>query len=358
MYYAVIVAGGSGTRLWPFSRQTHPKQALKLVGERTMMQHAVDRLAPLFSPDQVFVVTRRDHVPVLSEQVPNLPAANFIVEPQARGTAAAIGLAAIRLHKCDRDAVMAVLTADHFITNTERFRESLATAAQVAEDGYLVTLGITPSAPSTGFGYIQQGNSLGSTGGFPVFQVAQFAEKPDQDTAQQMVQSGEFSWNSGMFIWRVDHILAEFERQMPRLYAQLQDVGEAIGTARYADVINRVWPEIVKQTIDYGVMEHARKVAVIPVEIGWSDVGSWSSLTELIPADAQGNVSVGKHVEVDTTNALIVSDDEDRLIATIGLHDVVIVAMNDAVLVCPKEREQEVRQIVKHLEATGQNRWL
>ena len=183
MYYAVIMAGGSGTRLWPFSRQTHPKQALKLVGDRTMMQHAVDRLAPLFPPEQVFVVTRQDHVPVLSEQVPNLPAQNFIVEPQVRGTAAAIGVAAIHLQKRDPDAVMAVLTADHFITNTERFRESLTAAAQVAEEGYLVILGITPSAPSTGFGYIQQGDALSTTHGFSVFQVAEFTEKPDQDTA-------------------------------------------------------------------------------------------------------------------------------------------------------------------------------
>ena len=173
-----------------------------------------------------------------------------------------------------------------------------------------------------------------------------------------MVAGGGYTWNSGMFIWRVDHILAEFERQMPGLYAQIQDVGSVIGTVEYDAVINRIWPKIVKQTVDYGVMEHAQEVAVLPVEIGWADIGSWSSLTELLPADPDGNVVTGNHTGVDTTNTLVVSDDAGRLIATIGLRDVVVVAMDDAVLVCPKEREQEVRQIVKQLETNGQSAWL
>ncbi|MEA3335742.1 MAG: mannose-1-phosphate guanylyltransferase [Chloroflexota bacterium] len=358
MTYALIMAGGIGSRLWPLSRLLQPKQSLKLVGERTMMQHAVDRIIDLTPPEQVYVVTRAEHVDILSGQVPDLPRTNFIVEPEGRGTAPAIGLAAIHLRRQDPTAVMAVLTADHFIADTEQFRQALAAAVQVASQEHLVTLGISPTSPSTGFGYIEQGELLAVVDGFEAFRAVRFTEKPDLETANWMVDSGNFSWNSGMFIWQVDRILGEFERQMPEFYAQLKEIEPTIGTADYEQVLDRVWPEVAKQTIDYGIMEDAGDVAVIPVDIGWSDVGSWGSLLPLLNADEQGNIVLGKHLGIDTRDTLIMAEGTGRLIATIGLDGMIIIDTKDALLICPRGREQEVRDLVKHLETVGTDRWL
>ncbi|MGB7566353.1 MAG: mannose-1-phosphate guanylyltransferase [Chitinivibrionales bacterium] len=355
MYHAVIMAGGSGTRLWPLSRKKSPKQALKLIGERTMLNHAVDRITALFGPGRIVVVTRDEHYQVLSGQTPELPPDNFILEPIGRGTGPAIGLAAIHLRKKDPDATMAVLTADHFIEDTARFRQALAFAAKVAANGHLVTLGIKPSSASTGFGYIKQGKNFATVDDFPVFGVERFIEKPDQETATSMVKSGDYAWNSGMFIWRVDRILEEFKRQMPDFYAQLSLVEAALGTPDYQATINRVWPQVAKETIDYGIMEGAKDVAVIPVDIGWSDVGSWGSLFELLSTDKNGNIIVGSHVGIDTRGSLVFG--KKRLIATIGLKDMIVVDTEDAVLVCPKDREQEVRDIVERLGKDGLDAW-
>ena len=356
MYYAVIMAGGSGTRLWPLSRRGRSKQALKLVGERTMLQHAVDRLAPLFPPEQIYVVTREDQCALLSSQVPELPRSSFINEPVGCGTAPAIGLAAIQLRKRDPAAIMAVLTADHYITDTGAFRRVLEAAALVAVGGPLVTLGIKPASPSTGFGYIEQGDGLGSVLGLPVFCVKQFTEKPGLELAHQMLASGMYSWNSGMFVWRVDRILEEFQDQMPNLYAQLMDVEASLGKPEFTQVLRRVWSQVREQTIDYGVMEHAGRVVVIPVDIGWTDVGSWASLAELLPPDQDGNIFVGPCKEIDTHNTLVFGG--KRLVATIGLKDIVIVDSDDALLVCAKQREQDVREIVERLKMNGDSQWL
>jgi mannose-1-phosphate guanylyltransferase len=356
MDYALIMAGGSGTRLWPLSRQNTPKQALRLVGERSMFQHAVDRLAPDFPVERIFVVTRGEHATLLQQQAPELPVENFIIEPEGRGTAPAIGLAAIHLSRRDSQAVMVVLTADHFISETERFRRALRAASQVARQGQLVTLGIQPPSPSTGFGYIHQGQPLGEVGGFAVFAVERFVEKPALEAARQMVASGEYSWNSGMFIWQVQRILNEFQRQMPAFYAQLCVVAETLGTPAYDRVLGRVWPQVVKQTIDYGIMEGAGDVAVLPVEIGWSDVGSWESLFDLLPVDAQGNAVAGEFLGIDTHNTLVFGG--PRLVATIGVEGLVIVDTGDALLVCPRAREQEVRELVGRLKESGKGQWL
>lgn len=346
-YFALIMAGGGGTRLWPLSRHSRPKQALALVGERTMFEHAVDRLAPVFQPGEVFVVTAVEQVEPLMLQAAELPGENFIVEPMGRGTAPAIGLGAIHMRRRDAHASMAVLTADHFIRDVPQFQKALTAAARVAESGHLVTLGITPSFPSTAYGYIRQGEQLDTVDGLAVFRAERFTEKPSPETAYQMAASGDYSWNSGMFIWQVESIIAEFARQMPEFYAQLTEVESALSTPGYESVLQRVWSQVTPQTIDYGVMEGAEDVVVIPVDIGWSDVGNWSSMRDILPADADGNVVVGEHLGIDTHDTIVFGG--GRLVATIGLEDVIIVDTDDALLVCPREREQDVRELVQRL---------
>jgi mannose-1-phosphate guanylyltransferase len=316
-----------------------------------MFEHAVDRIASLFQPEEIFVVTGEEHLESLLLQAPELPRANFLLEPVGQGTAPAIGLGAVHLRRRDPQAVMVVLTADHFIRDVERFRRVLTAAAQVAEKGHLVTLGITPSFPSTAFGYIQQGEQLYEVDGFAVFRALRFTEKPSPETAFQMVESGLYTWNSGMFIWRVDRIMEEFARQMPDLYDVLMQIDAVLGTPAYEPTLRRLWPELSPQSIDYGVMEGARDVVVIPVDIGWSDVGNWSSMREILPADADGNVVVGEHVGLETRNTIVFGG--HRLIATIGLEDMIIVDTDDALLICPVDREQDVREMVRQLREMG-----
>lgn len=358
MFYAVIMAGGSGTRLWPLSRAARPKQVLPLYGGHSMIEEAVDRISPIFTPEQILVVTRAEHVPLLAELVPSLPPENFIVEPVGRGTAPAIGLAAIHLARRDPDAIMAVLTADHVITKKDVFCDALSVAAQVAQQGKLVTLGIKPSEPSTGFGYIHVGEALGQGNGFAVHAVRQFVEKPNLEAAVQMYNSGDYLFNSGMFVWGVNRILREFEAQMPILYGELSEIAASFGTDQADATIERIWPGVFKQTIDYGVMEHAAEVAVVPVDIGWSDIGSWESVPELLTADACGNTTVGPHLGIDTTNSLIYNDTRDLLVTTIGVDGLVVVAVGDAILICAKDREQDVRAVVKQLERAENSPWL
>jgi mannose-1-phosphate guanylyltransferase len=346
-FYAAIMAGGVGTRLWPLSRESRPKQALPLIGERTMFQYAVDRLAPLFPPQHIFVVTNAEHAEILRPQAPELPDDNFILEPEGRDSGPAVGLCAVHLQQRDPDAVMAMLTADHYIADVERFRSALAAAGELARSGNIVTLGIKPQFASTGFGYIRQAESIGEFGGFTAYRAAQFTEKPDQETADRFVESGQYSWNSGMFIWQVDRVLSEFQRQRPQIYERLSSIGDALGTPDVQQVLAETWPEIQKISIDYAIMEEADDVAVIPVEIGWSDVGSWATLFDIIPADREGNVVFGEHLGFETSNTLVRG--EDRLIVTIGLKDMIVVDTEDALLVCSADRAQEVKTVVQEL---------
>jgi mannose-1-phosphate guanylyltransferase len=265
-FYALIMAGGTGTRLWPLSREHRPKQVLPLIGDRTMFQIAVERLAPLFTPDQVFVVAGRDQINLLHAQESGIPAENFIVEPLGRGTAPAIALSAIHLRQRDPDAVMAVLTADHYIADEAGFRKALSIAARVAERGLLVTLGVTPDYPATGYGYVERDDVvIDNVDGVLAYAVLAFREKPDAAAAERFLADGRHSWNSGMFIWRVERFLAELSRTMPEFFAQLDEVNRALGTPQESETLVRVWPRVASQTVDYGVMEKARDVAVIPI---------------------------------------------------------------------------------------------
>jgi mannose-1-phosphate guanylyltransferase len=355
-FYAVIMAGGSGTRLWPLSRQHQPKQALQLVGDRTMLQHATDRLATLLPMDHVLVVTADSYVPTLAAQVPEIPAGNFIVEPIARGTAGAVGLAALHLRQRDPDAVMAVLTADHYIRAVDVFRRALAAACQVAREGRIATLGIRPSYGATGFGYIRRGERLDTVGEFQVYRVDAFVEKPDAERAAQFVASNLYTWNSGMFIWHVTRIMDEFARHMPGFHAQMQRIGGALGTPDYEDTLSAVWPAVRKETIDYGIMEKAQDVVVIPVDIGWTDIGDWGALYRLLSVGEGDNVVDSNHIGVGTSGCLVKGD--KKLIATIGLQDTIVIDTDDAILICARERAQDVRMVVELLQGNGKTEYL
>jgi mannose-1-phosphate guanylyltransferase len=354
-YYAVIMAGGGGTRLWPLSRAAQPKQMLQLIEDQSLFQIAVRRLAGEFPAERILIVTIADQADDLREQALDIPPENFIIEPMPRGTASVIGLAGIALQNRDPAAVMAVLTADHFIGNEEKFLHLLRSAYQVAQDDYLVTLGIEPTSPATGYGYIQQGELIDQYNQLNVYHVLKFKEKPDQGQAKVMLASGDHAWNSGMFVWQVSQIMEEFARQMPDLSARLGKISRASNTPDAEVVINQEWPAINPETIDYGIMEGARKVAVIPAEgLRWNDVGSWDSLFDVFEPDEDGNIILGgQYIGKDTQGSLVYQNQDQRLIVTIGVENLIVVDTGDVLLVCQKDEAQKVRQVVNQLRADG-----
>ncbi|MFN2144694.1 MAG: mannose-1-phosphate guanylyltransferase, partial [Anaerolineales bacterium] len=335
-YYAVIMAGGGGTRLWPLSRKQSPKQTLKLDGERSLFEIAVSRLLGLFPAERILVVTSASLAEFFKQDQPEIPAENYVIEPSGKNTAAAIGLAAVTLKMRDPQAVMAVVTADHFIEREGRFLHVLRSAGQVAEDGYLVTLGIQPTYPATGFGYIQQGAYLGTYANIVVFKAERFKEKPDQKTAIEFIEGEDHSWNSGMFIWQVEKILAEIKRQMPQLDGVLNAIAAAWDTPNRQSVLEKEWETLDKVSIDFGIMEGAENVAVIPARgLGWSDVGSWNTVYEVLPKTAEGNVLNSEQcIAQQTRNTMIFAgEDSKRLIVTLGVDNLVIVDTGDVLMI-------------------------
>jgi mannose-1-phosphate guanylyltransferase len=344
--------------LWPRSRAALPKQLLALTGGETMMQATVKRVLPLLPLENIFVATNREYGPLIREQLPGLPAANIVEEPTAKNTGPCIGLATAHMHRLDPGAVMASLHADHFIADEEGFRQALLAAAEVAQEGYLVTLGITPDRPETGYGYIRRGAELGCYNNHPVYQVSQFLEKPDLATAERFVASGKYYWNSGIFIWQLSTLLDSFREYMPEFYEQLGQMEQA---AAAGQAIDAIWQQIRPESIDVGIMEKAAKVAVVPVSIGWNDVGSWAAIHEINTvagkADEHGNVALeAEHLAINTRGTLVQGN--GRLIATIGLEDVVIVDSGDALLVCAKDKVQDIKKVVEWLKAQGRSELL
>lgn len=356
--YAVILAGGTGTRLWPYSRRTRPKQLLPLLSDGSLLQATVRRLAPLVPGERVLVVTATEHAPDVCAQLPDLPARNVVAEPEALGTAAAIGLGAAVVAARDAAATMVVLPADHEIHPAEGFRDDVERAARTAGTGRLVTFGIPPSAPETGYGYIELGEELpGDTG---ARSVVRFVEKPDFETARRYATDGHHVWNSGMFAWTVPTILAALEEHLPRLGAAVGAMSAAAAAAdgpldaRLAEIYATI---VDRTTIDYGVMERSRNVACIPATFAWNDVGSWSALAEVLPGDAAGNAVHADHIGHETRDCLVFSSGE-RVIATVGLEGMIVVDTGDAVLVCPKDRAQDVKAIVSRLETQSREELL
>ncbi len=351
-FLPVILAGGSGERFWPLSRRHRPKQFLTLdESGRSLLQATSDRLAQISGTvENVMVVTGNDYRGQVLEQLPDMPLENLVVEPLARDTAPAVLYAALRIARDqpDSDAIMGVFPADHRITDPEAFERVVRRAIEVAETtGKLVTIGITPAFPATGYGYIQQGPEL-LGGELPTYAVNRFTEKPDEQTARGFLEQGGFSWNSGMFIWKVQAILQAFEQHQPELYQAL--AGAFARPGNNSAAVREVFPTLTKISIDYAILEKSDQVAVIPAEFGWDDLGDWNALERLLKGDGE-NVSVGRHVGLDTGGAILYTTNGDDLIATIGLEDVVVVRADEVTLVVRKDRTQDIKKVVQQLKA-------
>ena len=364
MLYAVIPAGGSGTRLWPLSRAGNPKFLHPLTGgTATLLQATVERLAPLAPPEQTFVVTGVAHAAAVARQLPELPEGNVLIEPSPRDSCAAIGLAAAIIAERDPQAVMGSFAADHLVGNPDRFVEVLRQAIDGAQQGHLMTVGITPTHPETGYGYLECGPRVDSG---PVRLVKEFKEKPSYEVASSYVDSGHYLWNASMFVWRVEVFLRELARQQPELHAGLVTIAKAWGTGAQAEVLGEVWPKLPKISVDYAVMEGAAAaglVATVPGTFGWNDVGDFHTLGDVLPSDELDNVVVepGDNAEkpdvllVDSAGVVVVPH-SGRLVSVLGMHNVVVVDTPDAVLVCPRERAQDVKRLVDELKGRGDHR--
>ncbi len=366
MLHAMIMAGGGGTRFWPRSRQKRPKQFLALAGERTLLQQAADRLEAQAPPERTWIITGAAYAAETARQLPQLPADRIVGEPVGRDTAAAIGLGAALIARRDPQAVMVVTPADHVIEPAQEFRRAVHAAATLAEEhpDALITFGIPPAFPATGYGYIHRGPEAARRQGVVAFRAEPapgedkaFREKPSFDAAQRYVASGEYYWNSGIFVWRSATILKALRERQPKLFVAVQRIAEAWDTPEREAVLRREYEGLPKVSIDYAVMEHAREVLVVQAPYRWDDVGSWLALERMQPQDADGNTVAGLHCGVETRNCVIVADD-GHLVGTVGVKDLIIIQDGNATLVADRGKEGEIKKLVDRLKEMGLEKYL
>jgi mannose-1-phosphate guanylyltransferase len=354
--HAVILGGGRGTRFWPRSRTRTPKHLLNIAGQDTMLQQTVARLKPLMGAARIWTVTNAEQAAAVRKQVPAAARRRVLIEPKGMNTAVAIGLAAIHVrHAARGDALMAALPADHYIERPQKFREIMGAALKVArEPGRMVVLGIPPTRPETGFGYIERSGEPIESKGFPVFAVRRFTEKPELKLAQEYVASGNYHWNAGMFFWRVSTFLENLKSFLPKTHAALEKLAEFIGTRNYNRKLRAIYSKLENISVDYAVLEPATRVDgpprvfVIPAEVGWSDIGSWAAVYELLAKDSGENVIAGDGHTLDAEGNFLWSP--SKFVAAIGVRDLVVVETPDALLICPRDRAQDIGKIVKWLE--------
>jgi len=354
--HAVILAGGRGTRFWPRSRTRTPKQLLNIVGKDTMLQQTIARLKLLIPAERIWTVTNAEQAGAVRKQVPAGARKRVLIEPMGMNTAVAIGLAAIHVrHAARGDALMAVLPADHYIEQPQKFREIVVAALDVArEPGRMVVLGIPPTRPDTGFGYIERSGESIETKGFPGYGVRRFTEKPELKLAQEYVACGNYHWNAGMFFWRVSTFLENLKRFLPKTHTALEKLAEFIGTRSYERKLRAIYPKLENISVDYAVLEPATRVEgpsrvfVIPAEVGWSDIGSWAAVYQLLAKNRGENVLAAEGLTLDAEGNFLWSP--SKFVAAIGVRDLVVVETPDALLICPRDRAQDVAKIVKRLE--------
>lgn len=356
--YGVIMAGGRGTRFWPLSRRRMPKQLMKFLGSETLLGRTVERLKPLIPPERLLIVTGVEHARTIRRQFPDIPRENILAEPEGRNTAPCIGYAACEIARREEGATMGVFPADHVISKEPEFRKLLKGAARLlsSRPEALITFGMQPTRPATGYGYIKLGPEVARTGNRPVYAVAAFVEKPDLAAARRYVKSPRYLWNGGMFLWKVDAIRSAFDTHLPEMSQGLEAIDGILGRRNASRRLKDIYPRLPAVSIDYGVMERAETALVVPCDVGWTDVGSWKSLADVLGANEEGNVVEGDHLGLESTGNVVFAP--RHLVATIGVDDLIVVVTDDVVLVCPKERDQDVGRLVEDLQARGLGRYL
>ncbi|MEC9092517.1 MAG: mannose-1-phosphate guanylyltransferase [Planctomycetota bacterium] len=359
MLHAVIMAGGSGTRFWPASTQRLPKQLLKLYGDQTMIQSTVNRLGSLVRQEDVLVVTNERLVEETQKQLPEIPKHQIVGEPAKRDTAPCIGLAAAMIAQKDPEGIMLVMPADHVIQQADNFQNAIKLAVKTirSHPGRFVTFGIKPTYPAESFGYVERGESQGTPEEGELFAVKTFREKPDKKTATEFLDSGNFYWNSGIFVWTAKSVFSAIEKHQPEMHSHLKKIQDAIDTQHFDQVFETEFKAINGTSIDYAIMEHYDDISVMEAPFDWDDVGTWQAVGRLIAADRNGNSTLGKTINLETNNSIIHAE-EGHLVATLGLEDCIVVQTGNATLVAHKSKEESIRALVKEIETNQWNEFL